>query len=82
MEHEGPEPTRLRFDLASALPGAIRELRLRRKMTQEQLAEAATISIDQISLIERGKSGVSFSSFEKLSRALKLPVSEFFLFEE
>ena len=48
-------------------------------MTQEQLAEKASISLNFLNLIERGERGPSFDSLERLARALKQPVSELFL---
>jgi transcriptional regulator with XRE-family HTH domain len=56
------------------------ELRTQNGMTQERLAEAANISADFISLIERGIRAPSFVTLERLSKALGVPVNEFFVF--
>jgi len=56
-------------------------LRLAAKMTQEQLADEVGVTIESISNIERGIYGPSFDTLEKLARALKLPVKQFFIFD-
>ena len=60
----------------------LRILRSRNQMTQEQLAGAADISVDFLSLIERGRNAPSFNNLEKLARALKVSVQELFNFDE
>lgn len=60
----------------------IRLLRLQRQMTQEQLAAAANLSIDFLSLIERGRNTPSFASLEKLAQALGVPIKELFNFDD
>jgi len=60
----------------------LRILRSRNQMTQEQLAGAANISVDFLSLIERGRNAPSFNNLEKLARALKVSVQELFNFDE
>jgi transcriptional regulator with XRE-family HTH domain len=51
-------------------------MRNERGLTQEQLAERAGISIDFLSLIERGKSSPSFENLDELADALKVSVAE------
>ena len=60
----------------------IRLLRRERGLTQEQLAERAEISIDFLSLIERGKNSPSFENLEDLAEALDVTVAKLFSFEE
>jgi transcriptional regulator with XRE-family HTH domain len=60
----------------------VRTLRKRRGMTQEQLAEAADISVDFLSLMERGVNAPSFATLERLADALGVPVKELFDFSE
>jgi transcriptional regulator with XRE-family HTH domain len=50
-------------------------------LTQEQLAEQAEISVDFLSLVERGINAPSFDSLEKLAKALGISVRELFEFE-
>lgn len=58
----------------------LRDLRKQRGITQEQLAEAASISVDFLSLVERGINAPSFETLEKLSCALDVSVKELFNF--
>jgi len=51
-------------------------------MTQEQLAAAANISVDFLSLVERGKNSPAFPNIESLAKALRIPVKELFKFDE
>jgi len=50
-------------------------------MAQERLAEQIGISITFLGLIERGVNAPSFDTIEQIARALKVPVSDLFLFE-
>ncbi len=49
-------------------------------MTQEQFAEAASVSVDFLSLVERGINSPSFKTLERFARALKVRVAELFNF--
>jgi len=60
----------------------IRGLRRSANLTQERLAEKAKISVDFLSLIERGRNSPSFENIENLARALGVPAVELFTFEE
>lgn len=57
----------------------LREVRQQQRLTQEQLAEKASLSLNFLNLIERGQRGPSFDSLERLARALKRPVAELFV---
>jgi len=50
-------------------------------MTQEQFAETLDISVDFLSLMERGRNAPSFETLDKLSKRLKLPVADLFTFD-
>ncbi len=52
--------------------------RRRQGLTQEKLAEAATLTVDMISKIETGSSGVRFPTIERLAEALKVDPAELF----
>jgi transcriptional regulator with XRE-family HTH domain len=52
--------------------------RRRRRLTQEGLAEAAGLSVDMISKIEVGATGVRFPSIERLAKALGVDPAELF----
>jgi len=68
-------------DLRVRFGNRLRALRNWKGMTQEQLAEAADVSVDFISLVERGISAPSFETLERLSVAFDVPVAELFHFE-
>ena len=63
-----------KFDTNNAQIGArIREIRLKRNMTQEVLAEKANIcNPQQMSNIERGLSGVSLARFKDICMVLEI----------
>jgi len=58
----------------------VRSIRLERTLTQEQFAELVDISVDFLSLIERGVNAPSFEVLERMARGLRLPVRELFDF--
>jgi len=49
-------------------------------MTQEQFAETLDISVDFLSLIERGINAPSFETVERIAKRLRLSVAELFTF--
>lgn len=49
-------------------------------MSQEQFAELLEISVDFLSLIERGINAPSFENLEVFSTQLGIPVHELFVF--
>jgi len=59
----------------------IKTIRLARSMSQEQFAELLEISVDFLSLIERGINAPSFENLEVFSTQLDIPVHELFVFE-
>ena len=52
----------------------IRQYRLKRRMTQEQLAEAAGLSPSYISQIESGRKNIGMEGLNKVATALDLPL--------
>ena len=50
-------------------------------MSQEQFAETLDISVDFLSLIERGKNAPSFETLERMAKRLRVPVADLFNFE-
>ncbi|HEX3720998.1 MAG TPA: helix-turn-helix transcriptional regulator [Verrucomicrobiae bacterium] len=68
--------------LQKKLGQRIAGLRKSRKLTQEQLAEALSCSVEFISLVERGVNAPSVSGLEKFAKILKVEVRELFAFEE
>ena len=60
----------------------LRSIRTQRKLTQEEFAELVGISMDFLSLIERGINAPSFEVLEQMGRSLKLPVMALFDFSK
>lgn len=56
----------------------LKNLRLAKGLTQEELAERAGLHPTFIGIIERGKQSASLDSVEKLARALEIEVRQFF----
>jgi transcriptional regulator with XRE-family HTH domain len=59
----------------------LREIRAQRGMTQERFAEILGMSVDFLSLIERGRNAPSFDTIERISKRLKVSVAELFIFD-
>jgi transcriptional regulator with XRE-family HTH domain len=59
----------------------LREIRASRKLTQEEFAEALGISVDFLSLIERGRNAPSFETLDKIAKRLHVSVADLFTFE-
>lgn len=56
----------------------LKGIRVERKMTQEKFAEMLDMSVDFLSLMERGISAPSFDTLEKIGRKLQTPVAKLF----
>jgi len=59
----------------------IREIRKKKNMTQETLANTINVDVSQISRLERGILNVSISLVKKISFALEISLSELFDFK-
>jgi transcriptional regulator with XRE-family HTH domain len=68
-------------DLRKNFGQRLKALRQQAGLTQEQLAEAADISVDFLSLVERGINAPSFENLERLAKVLGIPVRELFNFD-
>lgn len=62
--------------LQKALGEAVRTERLARKLTQEQLAERADMSLNFIGIVERGEQMASLDSIVRIAEAMKLSGGE------
>jgi transcriptional regulator with XRE-family HTH domain len=60
----------------------LRAIRLERKLSQERFAEHVGISVDFLSLIERGINAPSFETIDQIAKRLRLPVKVLFDFPE
>jgi len=63
-----------------ALGNNLRNIRKSKGYTQEQLANELYIEISQISRIERGLITTSIYNFHKISKCLKVPISDLLIF--
>jgi transcriptional regulator with XRE-family HTH domain len=59
-----------------AFGDAVRELRLKREMTQEEVAASAGITPQTLSLIERGQANPTWDTARKLAAALGVSIGE------
>jgi len=50
-------------------------------MTQEQFAETLDVSVDFLSLIERGRNAPSFETLDKIAKRLRMSVAQLFTFD-
>ena len=50
-------------------------------MSQEKFAEALDISVDFLSLIERGRNAPYFETLDKMAKRLRISVDELFNFD-
>ncbi len=60
----------------------LRQVRLKTRMTQEEFSELLGISVDFLSLIERGINAPSFEKLEQIAERLGVPVAFLFTFGE
>ena len=58
----------------------LRSIRTSRNLTQEQFAEIIGVSVDFLSLIERGISAPSFDRIEQIAQRLDTSVASLFTF--
>lgn len=63
-------------DPQPALGKAIRELRDKRGVTQEDLAHEAGVTVGTLSLIERGKSNSAWGTIKRIATALDVTMGE------
>jgi transcriptional regulator with XRE-family HTH domain len=59
----------------------LRHIRTQRRMTQERFAEVMDISVDFLSLMERGISAPSFETLDRMSKRLRVSVAHLFTFD-
>jgi transcriptional regulator with XRE-family HTH domain len=68
-------------DLRAQFGRQLARLRKQRSITQEDLAEAVSLSVDLISLMERGQRAPSFDTLERLASALEVTLADLFTFD-
>ena len=57
----------------------IRDLRISKKITQQELAERTNLSVPYISQIENSHRNISLETFIKIVQALEISLSDFFI---
>jgi len=67
--------------LRSKFGERLKDIRQARGFTQEELAESLNMSVEFVSLLERGVNGPSVDTLEKLAAILQVEVKELFDFE-
>lgn len=70
------------LDMELNIQNRVREMRLARELTQEQLADAVGVSRQSINSIERGRYVPSLSLALQLARAFRCPVDDIFTLEK
>lgn len=68
----------VRGDVRQAVGARIRELRLARAISQEELAARANLHRNYVGSIERGEREVGLNSMARLAAALGLSLADFF----
>ena len=69
------------MDTKELLGRRVRELRKKRGLTQERLAEKATVDVKYLGSIERGTENPTIGTLEKLASALSVKVRQILDFE-
>lgn len=57
----------------------VREERIRLGLSQEQLAARAKVHRTYIGMIERAEKNITLQNIEKIAKALKINISDFFV---
>lgn len=70
------------MDIKIAVGKRIKELRHKRGISQEELADNAQLDRTYITSVERGKRNISIVNVEKIAKALQVSLAEFFTFCE
>ena len=68
----------MRGDLPSAVGQRIRKLRLRMKISQEELAARADLHRNYVGSVERGERDIGIEALGRLAQALGVSLAEFF----
>lgn len=68
-------------DIKRMLGKRIKEIRQRRKLTQEKLSEMAGIEIPSLSNIENGKNYPNHETLQKIAKALEVNPYELYMFD-
>ena len=69
------------MDIKILVGKRVKELRNKLGLSQEELADYAELDRTYITSVERGKRNISIVNIEKLAKALKVELNEFFTFD-
>jgi transcriptional regulator with XRE-family HTH domain len=64
------------MDISAKFGKRVREIRLKKKMSQGDVAKVLGVSISYISQIERGLENLSLKKIEVLAKILKVSIAE------
>lgn len=70
------------MDLRKNLGRRLKELRMKKGLTQEELAEKTGLSVTFVGLVERGINTPSLETCNKIARALGITLDELFYFQK
>lgn len=65
-------------DLLKLFGDRVKEIRLTKKLSQEELAEKSGLHRTYIGMVERGERNISLKNIEKLSNALEMNIYNIF----
>ena len=69
------------MDIKIVVGKRIKQLRNNLGLSQEELADIASLDRTYITSVERGKRNISIVNIDKIARALKINLNEFFTFD-
>lgn len=69
---------RMMVTILSKFGQRVRDLRLRQGLSQEKLAELASVHRTYVGMIERAEKNVTLTNVEKIAKALNTPLSTLF----
>ena len=78
LTHSQLKDTFIRMDIKLRIGKRIKELRLKKSISQEQLALKAEIDRTYMTSVENGKRNISIQNIEKIINALETTFEEFF----
>jgi transcriptional regulator with XRE-family HTH domain len=70
----------VKVDILELVGNRIREIRLERGLTQEEVGEAVGVSYSYIGRIERGQKNISLQTLSKIAHALNVSESDLFAY--
>ena len=73
------EVVKMQKDILVCYGEAIRHIRQKRKISQEELADRSNLHRTYISDVELGKRNISLANIEKIAQALKMRISDIFI---